>query len=63
LRAAVIARDQYTCTDCGATGVPLEVDHLDRLADGGADLPPPARLETVCVPCHRAREAGRNRRA
>jgi hypothetical protein len=62
VRPAVLARDGYRCRDCGATGVPLEVDHLDRIADGGPLNAPMHRLETVCVPCHRKREAARNRR-
>ena len=60
VRPAVMARDGYACTDCGATGVPLEVDHLDRIADGGPLNAPLHRMQAVCVPCHRKREAARN---
>lgn len=61
VRPAVMARDGYRCVDCGTAGVRLEVDHLDRLADGGPLNAPLHRMETVCVPCHRKREAERNR--
>jgi hypothetical protein len=60
VRPAVLARDGYGCVDCGATGVRLEVDHLDRLADGGPLNAPLERMQAVCVPCHKAREAARN---
>ena len=60
VRPTVLARDRYRCVDCGAAGVRLEVDHLDRIADGGPLVAPLERMQTVCVPCHRAREAARN---
>jgi 5-methylcytosine-specific restriction endonuclease McrA len=62
-RPAVLARDGHQCVDCGATGVELEVDHLDRLATGAPLQAPMHRMQTVCVPCHRRREQARNTEA
>lgn len=57
IRPAVLARDHYRCVDCGALAI--EVDHLDRLADGGPLRARPDRLQSVCIPCHRRRELER----
>lgn len=65
-RAATIKRDGYRCQDCGikqsvAKGreVRIEVDHLDGIDwEAVIDivieriLVNPARLQTVCKPCH-----------
>jgi hypothetical protein len=52
-RAAVLARDDYRCYDCGSRGVRLHVDHILPFATY-----PRLRLDmhnarTLCVPCHR----------
>ena len=51
-RLQVLARDNWTCQECGV-GVgraSLEVHHRQRLADGGAnDLD---NLQTLCRCCH-----------
>lgn len=51
-RNAVFARDNYTCQECGANGVYLEVDHVKPWAEH-----PELRYvidngRTLCVACH-----------
>ncbi|MFC3697076.1 HNH endonuclease [Sphingobium xenophagum] len=53
IRAEVFARDDYTCTYCGAHGVQLECDHVVPVARGGSsDL---GNLTTSCRPCNRSK--------
>lgn len=64
-RRRILDRDHHTCTHCGATGVPLEINHIIGLAEGGATED--TNLETICVDCHREItlrqiEAGKQRR-
>lgn len=52
-RIACLKRDNYTCQDCGARGVRLEVDHIKQFA-----YHPELRFElsngkTLCKPCHK----------
>ncbi|MCI6205790.1 MAG: HNH endonuclease [Corynebacterium glucuronolyticum] len=61
----ILARDHHACTRCGATDVPLEINHIIGLAEGGAT--DDANLETLCTDCHRVItlkqiEAGKQRR-
>lgn len=65
VRKRILARDRHCCQRCGATGVPLEVNHRVPLAEGGTTRDD--NLETLCVDCHRALtlaqiERGRKRR-
>ena len=51
-RIAVFTRDNYTCVECGSTGVTLNADHIKPFA-----YFPELRLildngRTLCVPCH-----------
>lgn len=51
-RKKVFERDEYTCQECGAKGVPLHADHIRSFAHF-----PELRLDvdngrTLCVPCH-----------
>ena len=51
-RKAVLKRDNYTCQNCKATGVPLHVHHKS-----GYDLIPNEPLSclvTLCADCHKA---------
>jgi hypothetical protein len=59
LRAAVLARDGYRCTN-PACGRPkdLQVHHLVARSQGGPDGAG-GNLTTVCQSCHRALEDGR----
>ena len=51
LRAAVFARDNYTCGYCGERGGRLECDHILPVAQGGGhDM---ENLTTACRPCNR----------
>ncbi|MFE7514591.1 RNA-guided endonuclease IscB [Streptomyces sp. NPDC057540] len=49
------ARSGESCAYCGASGVPLVVDHIRARARGGTDRP--ANLLLACVPCNRAKAA------
>ncbi|WP_313678432.1 HNH endonuclease [Corynebacterium stationis] len=50
LRKQTLQRDSHTCQRCGATGVPLEINHMQNKAQGGTDTLD--NLETLCIPCH-----------
>ncbi len=48
LRAQVLARDRYTCRECGK---PAEhVDHIISVASGGTDHP--SNVRALCAPCN-----------
>jgi 5-methylcytosine-specific restriction protein A len=49
----VLARDGYTCTQCGSVAPDLEVDHITPLSVGGTD--DPTNLRTLCTTCHHQR--------
>ncbi|QHJ01642.1 hypothetical protein GT347_20180 [Xylophilus rhododendri] len=57
IRAAVFARDKYTCQYCGANGVRLEADHVVPVRLGGATSM--ENLKTACKPCNRSKGARR----
>jgi 5-methylcytosine-specific restriction endonuclease McrA len=46
-----MARDGWTCQLCGALAE--HVDHIRRVADGGADHP--ANLRALCAGCNLGR--------
>ncbi len=50
LRAIVFAREHYTCQQCGARGVPLELHHRIPESQGGPNHPD--NLLTLCPRCH-----------
>ena len=50
-RKATLARDNYTCQSCGATGVPLEVHHIHYHTFG---IENGSELVSVCRSCHQA---------
>lgn len=60
LRAAILERDGHKCRQCRAVasygGVWLEVDHRQRVADGGGYSP--WNLRTLCKACHAGRHGG-----
>ena len=63
-RRRILARDSHTCQRCGATGVPLEINHIDNTRGPGYDRD--ENLEALCVPCHRVetlRETAEGHRA
>ena len=51
LRGAVLGRDGWTCSYCGAEAT--EVDHVDPRARGGLTVP--ANLVAVCHACNKAK--------
>lgn len=52
-RFFVLKRDRYKCRLCGASAVPLEVDHIVPNARGGSDALD--NLQSLCVPCNRGK--------
>lgn len=59
IRAQILVRDGYRCKMCGRTKdeVPLEVDHIVPVADGGTDEL--HNLATLCRDCNRGKSAYR----
>lgn len=53
MRAAIFARDDYTCAYCGRRGGDLECDHVHPVARGGTHHP--SNLVTACLPCNRSK--------
>lgn len=53
VRRAILQRDDYRCQIRRARcrGAANQVDHIDRLADGGAWFDP-ANLRAACLPCN-----------
>lgn len=45
--------DRYTCQDCGAQNVPLDVHHITYERFGGNELM--SDLKSLCRPCHELR--------
>jgi 5-methylcytosine-specific restriction endonuclease McrA len=52
LRAFVLERDGFRCAQCGSDET-LELDHILRYRDGGADRA--ENLRVLCRPCNRRR--------
>ena len=50
LRWQIYARDKFTCRYCGASGVPLALDHLIPVLRGGTNEP--GNLVTSCQSCN-----------
>jgi len=64
IRKKILARDGYTCQQCGSPAA--EVDHIDNTRGPGYDAL--SNLQSLCVPCHKAKtqreaQAGRAARA
>lgn len=59
IRVQVLARDGYKCKMCGRTKekVPLEVDHIIPVANGGTDEL--SNLATLCRDCNRGKTSYR----
>jgi hypothetical protein len=53
LRWKVFARDDFTCVACGATGMPLECDHIIPVSKGG--VTEEDNLQTLCEACNRCK--------
>lgn len=53
IRFQVFKRDKFTCQYCGRSGVELEVDHINPVANGGTnDID---NLITACKDCNRGK--------
>ena len=55
IREYVLEKWGRCCAYCDATGVPLEVDHIEPRSRGGSDRP--SNLTLACVPCNRDKGA------
>ncbi|MGW2748433.1 RNA-guided endonuclease IscB [Streptomyces sp. NPDC001450] len=53
LREYLLAKWGRTCAYCGATGVPLNIDHIHPRSRGGTDRV--SNLCVACVPCNQAK--------
>lgn len=56
LRAQALNRDRYICQQCFRDGHPSPastVDHIKAKAHGGTDHSD--NLESLCIPCHKAK--------
>lgn len=54
-RAIVLARDGEICAYCGASNVPLQLDHIIPRSRGGSDSP--ENLTPACKPCNTSKGA------
>jgi len=54
-RERVLARDNHTCSYCGAADVDLEIDHIFPVCRGGGD--DDENLTAACGPCNRSKGA------
>lgn len=53
IRARILARDEVTCQYCGATDLPMDVDHVVPLTRGGSNKDD--NLVTACYSCNRSK--------
>ena len=51
IRSQILALDAYQCRKCGQRAT--EVDHIQRVIDGGTNHP--SNLRSLCRDCHAAR--------
>ncbi|MFC7603045.1 RNA-guided endonuclease IscB [Streptosporangium amethystogenes subsp. fukuiense] len=54
-REYLLAKWERTCAYCGASGVPLNLDHLHPRSRGGSDRI--SNLAVACIPCNQAKAA------
>ena len=55
MREYLLYKFDHTCVYCGATEVPLEIDHVQPKSKGGSDRV--SNLVTACVSCNREKGA------
>ncbi|MHB1973816.1 MAG: RNA-guided endonuclease IscB [Acidimicrobiales bacterium] len=55
VREYLLEKFSHACAYCGATGVPLNIDHVRPRARGGSDRV--ANLVIACIPCNEAKGA------
>jgi len=56
LRLATLMRDNFKCTQCGATKVRLEAHHIIPKSENGKDMID--NMKTLCLNCHKKVHAG-----
>jgi hypothetical protein len=54
VREYLLAKFGRICVYCGATGVPLNIDHVHPRSKGGSDRV--SNLALACIPCNRAKK-------
>ena len=57
MRYFIMARDNYTCKQCGAKNVPFQVHHKIERNQGGTNVP--NNLVTLCKNCHDKHHKGK----
>ncbi|MFF1682113.1 RNA-guided endonuclease IscB [Streptomyces sp. NPDC058256] len=57
VREYLLAKWKRMCAYCGATGVPLNIDHIQPRCRGGSDRV--SNLTLACVPCNQAKGSAR----
>ncbi|WP_155355570.1 RNA-guided endonuclease IscB [Acrocarpospora macrocephala] len=55
VREYLLAKWGRTCAYCGATGVPLNIDHIHPRSRGGSDRV--GNLTLACIPCNQTKNA------
>lgn len=55
MREYLLEKYQHRCVYCGATGVPLNIDHIHPRSRGGSDRV--SNLALACIPCNQAKGA------
>ena len=55
VREYLLAKWGRTCAYCGATGVPLNIDHIHPRSRGGSDRI--SNLALACIPCNQTKNA------
>ena len=50
VREKILARDNHTCRYCGASNVPMHIDHIKPVSKGGTDAL--GNLTAACAPCN-----------
>ncbi|MFC5215481.1 RNA-guided endonuclease IscB [Streptomyces coerulescens] len=53
VREYLLAKWQRKCAYCGASGVPLNIDHIEPRSRGGSDRI--SNLAVACIPCNHAK--------
>ncbi|MCW2917748.1 MAG: endonuclease domain protein [Actinomycetia bacterium] len=55
VREYLLAKWDRTCAYCGATGIPLNIDHIQPRSRGGSDRI--SNLALACIPCNQEKDA------
>jgi hypothetical protein len=55
IREYLLAKSGHQCAYCGASGVPLNIDHIVPRSKGGSNRV--SNLTVACIPCNQAKDA------